>query len=76
MARYPLLRSNAQEIIVTELRRLLELPLDDLLAITRRYLFVAIDRASRWVFLRIYNHQSETNSLDFLNHLRAACPDS
>lgn len=32
----------------------------------RRYLFVAIDRATRWVFLRIYAHQSEASSTDFL----------
>ena len=122
--------SAAQERIVLELRRLLELPLDDLLVVTqrfinpdvsrsglnqllrreglgslsalraararekeekdatarkkgfkeyapsfihidikylpkmpdetsRRYLFVAIDRASRWVFLRIHDNQGE-----------------
>jgi transposase len=131
--------SAAQELIVVELRRLLELPLDDLLAVTRRfinpdvsrsglnrllqreglgslrargkeetdatarkkgfkeyaqgfihidikylpkmpdetsrrYLFVAIDRAIRWVFLHIYDNQSEASSLDFLKRLQAACP--
>jgi transposase InsO family protein len=137
--------SAAQELIVVELRRLLELPLDDLLVVTRRfinpdvsrsglnrllqreglgslralaaarakaveekdtaarkkgfkeyapgfihidieylpkmpdeisrrYLFVAIDRASRWVFLRIYDDQSEASSLDFLKRLQAECP--
>jgi IS30 family transposase len=41
---------------------------------SRRYLFVVIDRASRWVFLHIYDDQSEESSLDFLKHLQAACP--
>jgi hypothetical protein len=139
--------SAAQELIVAELRRLLELPLDDLLVVTRRfinsevsrsglnrllqreglcslralraarakaaeekyaavnkkgfkeyapgfihidikyllrmpdetsrrYLFVAIDRASRWVFLHIYDDQSEKSSLDFLKRLQAAWSDS
>jgi hypothetical protein len=39
---------------------------------SRRYLFVAIDRASRWVFLHIYDDQSEESSLDFLR----GCPQS
>jgi hypothetical protein len=33
----------------------------------RRYLFVAIDRATRWVFMHIYSDQSEASSVDFLN---------
>jgi transposase InsO family protein len=41
---------------------------------TRHYLFVAINRASRWVFLRIYDNQSEQSRLDFLKRLRTACP--
>jgi transposase InsO family protein len=41
---------------------------------SRRDLFVAIDRASRWVFLHIYDNQSEASSLDFLKRLQAACP--
>ena len=40
----------------------------------RRYLFVAIDRATRWVFLRIYAHQSEASSTDFLRRLCQAAP--
>jgi transposase InsO family protein len=40
----------------------------------RRDLFVAIDRASRWVFLHIHDNQSEASSLDFLKRLQAACP--
>lgn len=40
----------------------------------RRYLFVAIDRATRWVFLRIYADQSEASSSDFLRRLYATAP--
>jgi hypothetical protein len=32
--------SVAQELIVVELRRLLELPLDDLLVVTRRFIIL------------------------------------
>jgi transposase InsO family protein len=41
---------------------------------SRRYLFVAIDRASRWVFYGIYDDQSEASSTDFLEHLIDAAP--
>jgi hypothetical protein len=40
----------------------------------RRYLFVAIDRATRWVFIEIYAYQTESSSVDFLAKVRAACP--
>jgi transposase InsO family protein len=40
----------------------------------RRYLFVAIDRATRWVFMRIYADQSEGSSVDFLNRLERTAP--
>ena len=40
----------------------------------RRYLFVAIDRATRWVFLRIYNDQTERSSTDFLRRLHQTAP--
>ena len=40
----------------------------------RRYLFVAIDRATRWVFMHIYADQSEHSSVDFLNRLERAAP--
>lgn len=40
----------------------------------RRYLFVAIDRATRWVFLRSYPDQSDQSSVDFLRRLRRAAP--
>jgi transposase InsO family protein len=38
----------------------------------RRYLFVAIDRASRWVFLCIYPDQGNASSTDFLRRLKQA----
>jgi len=40
----------------------------------RRYLFVAIDRATRWVYLRIYSDQSEVSSTDFLRRLKRTAP--
>ena len=131
--------SPAQEVLVVELRRMLLLPLDDLLAIThefinpdasrsglnrcllrhgvnkladlvpvvegepapkktfkdyepgfvhvdikylpqmpdekhRRYLFVAIDRATRWVYFRTYRDQSDVSSTDFLRRLKQVAP--
>ena len=41
---------------------------------TRRYLFVAIDRATRWVYLEIYPDQTDSSSIDFLAKVSAACP--
>lgn len=127
----------AQEAIVVELRKMLLLPLDDLLAVTReficaqatrsgldrclrrhgvgnlnalkpkepaqphkafksyepgfihmdvkylpqmadessrRYLFVAIDRATRWVFVQIKSHKTAVAARSFLNALHKACP--
>jgi transposase InsO family protein len=40
----------------------------------RRYLFVAIDRATRWVFIHIYADQSEASSVNFLQRLHEAAP--
>ena len=40
----------------------------------RRYLFVAIDRATRWVYLRIYRNQTEAGSTGFLRRLKQAAP--
>jgi hypothetical protein len=40
----------------------------------RRYLFVAIDRATRWVFMEIYADQTESSSTNFLGKVKAACP--
>lgn len=37
---------------------------------SRRYLFVAIDRATRWVYLRVHHNQTEASSTDFLRRLR------
>ena len=40
----------------------------------RRYLFVAIDRATRWVFMRSYRDQTDKSSTDFLRRLKQAAP--
>jgi len=40
----------------------------------RRHLFVAIDRATRWVFLRVYNARTAANAGRFLRNLERACP--
>ena len=40
----------------------------------RRYLFVAIDRATRWVYFRIYRDQTDTSSTDFLRRAKNAAP--
>jgi len=40
----------------------------------RRYLFVAIDRATWWVFIRIYNSKTAANARRFLRDLERACP--
>ena len=42
--------------------------------IGRRYLFVAIDRATRWVFVRIFSAKSAANARRFLRDLERACP--
>jgi transposase InsO family protein len=41
---------------------------------SRRYLFVAIDRATRWVFVRIFNAKTAVNARRFLRDLERACP--
>ncbi len=40
----------------------------------RRYLFVAIDRATRWVFVRIYPAQTTANARRFLLDVARAAP--
>jgi transposase InsO family protein len=40
----------------------------------RRYLFMAIDRATRWVFLHIYGDLTDKSSVDFLRRLKLASP--
>jgi transposase InsO family protein len=40
----------------------------------RRYLFVAIDRATRWVFVRVYPAQTAANARRFLRDLARAAP--
>jgi transposase InsO family protein len=41
---------------------------------SRRYLFVAIDRATRWVFVHIYGDMTDKSSVDFLRRLKLASP--
>lgn len=41
---------------------------------SRSYLFVAIDRATRWVYLAIYPDQTEASSADFLRAVHRVCP--
>ena len=40
----------------------------------RRYLFVAIDRATRWVYMRTYRDQTEGSSVDFVRRLQRIAP--
>ena len=40
----------------------------------RRYLFVAIDRATRWVFIAIKANKTATSAPGFLSALHRACP--
>jgi transposase InsO family protein len=41
---------------------------------SRRYLFVAIDRATRWVLMHIYGDMTNESSVDFLRRLKLASP--
>ena len=41
---------------------------------SRRYLFVAIDRATRWVFVAIKSNKSAASAKSFLAALHKACP--
>jgi transposase-like protein len=41
---------------------------------SRRYLFVTIDRATRWVFIRIYKTKTAANARRFLRDIERACP--
>jgi transposase InsO family protein len=40
----------------------------------RRYLFVAIDRATRWVFIELYADQTKGSRVKFLSNVHKACP--
>jgi len=40
----------------------------------RRYLFVAIDRATRWVYLELHKDKSAASSERFFKHLIKQCP--
>ena len=41
---------------------------------SRHHLFDAIDRATRWVFIRIFNAKTAANARRFLRDLERACP--
>jgi transposase InsO family protein len=41
---------------------------------SRRYLFVAIDRATRWVFIRVFKSKTVANARRSLRDLERACP--
>jgi transposase InsO family protein len=41
---------------------------------SRRYLFVAIDRATRWVFISVFTAKTAANARRFLRDLERACP--
>jgi len=40
----------------------------------RRYLFVAIDRATRWVFVQLKSNKTAASAQAFLRALHQACP--
>ena len=42
--------------------------------VKRRYLFVAIDRATRWVFVQIKANKTAASAKAFRNALHKACP--
>ena len=41
---------------------------------SRRYLFVALDRATQWVFIVMYRNKTAANAGRFLGDLERACP--
>lgn len=41
---------------------------------TRRYLYVAIDRATRWVYLEVLDDKKAKTAAGFLKRVREACP--
>ena len=41
---------------------------------SRRYLFVTIDRATRWVFVQFKTNKTAASAKDFLNALHKVCP--
>jgi hypothetical protein len=62
-------KEYAPGFIHIDIKRLPKMPDET----SRRYLFVAIDRARRWGFLHIDDDQSEESSLDSLKRLQTAC---
>ena len=64
------LRVRARDSLRTLSRYLPQMPDET----SRRYLFVTIDRATRWVFMHIYSDMTEASSVDFLRRLKLASP--
>lgn len=63
-------KDYAPGFIHVDIKYLPQMPDED----ERRYLFVAIDRATRWVYLRIYRGQSEASATDFLRRVHTTAP--
>ena len=42
---------------------------------SRRYMFVATDRATRWVFIHIYNSKTVSNAAAFCATWNGSAPD-
>jgi transposase InsO family protein len=61
-------KDYAPGFVHIDIKYLPQMPDED----SRSYLFVAIDRATRWVYLRVYRDQTEASSSDFLRRLRQA----
>lgn len=53
-----------------DIKYLLQMPDES----SRRYLFVAIDRATCWVFMHIYGDMTNDSSVDFFRRLKLASP--
>ena len=60
-----------QEEIVVLIRRSLLLTVDDL---QKRYLLVAIDRATRWVYLKVIHDKGAKTTAAFIQCLHENCP--
>ncbi len=73
--------NEAQEAVVVELRRILLLTVVDIKYLPRmpddpqkRYWLVAIDRATRWVYLEVIDDKSSTTTAAFIRGLQEKYP--
>jgi hypothetical protein len=62
--------SGARDVGHSDIKYLPQMPDET----SRRDQFVAIDRATRWVFMHIYGDMTEASSVDFLRRLKLASP--